>query len=229
MGGISDLLLGGAPSIIQTGIGLAQSLIGGSRAKKAENELENLQTPKYTKNKSIRDYYGQALQRYNVNPYQSQQYQYAQQMSDRNLGAGIGALQDRRSAVGGISRLTAGANNAALRAGIAAEEQQNQRFNQLGAATGMQAADDRMAFQYNEIAPYEKQYNLLASKASGGARIQNAGLSNIFGGLQSASMIGSDYLSNQPQTTGTQDYNYGWNLPATYGGYKGITNYYKRK
>lgn len=227
---IPALAAAAAPAIIQGVGGLVQSIFGGNKEKKALNALESLQTPKYTANKGILDYYNTAMQRYNVNPYQSQEYQYGQTAANRNLAAGVGALQDRRSAVGGISRLTAGANDAALRNGIAAEQEQNQRFGQLGSATGMKAQDDMTRFQYNEVAPYEKQYNLLSAKAGSGANLANAGLQNIFGGLSSASMLGSDYLMNKPQTSGASGgYNYGSNVPSNYSDYLKMRSYYGNK
>lgn len=220
------LLAAAAPAILQAGTGIFQSIFGGNKAKKAQSELENLQTPTYQANKGIMDYYNQALQRYNINPYQSQQYQYGQTAANRNLAAGIGALQDRRSAVGGISRLTAGANDAALRNGISAEQEQNQRFSQLGSATGMKAQDDMTRFQYNEVAPYEKKYNLLSMKAGAANQMQNAGLQNIFGGLTSGSMIGTDYLmNNQTQNTGASG-SYGSNVPSSYSDYLKMKSYY---
>ena len=224
------LLAAAAPAILQGVTGLIQSISGGSKAKKAQSELENLKTPTYNSNKGIMDYYNTAMQRYNVNPYQSQQYQYGQQQSNRNLSAGIGALQDRRSAVGGISRLAAGANDAALRNGMAAEQEQNQRFGQLGSATGMKAQDDMTRFQYNDVAPYEKQYNLLSMKAGAANQMQNAGMQNMFGGLSSLSMLGSDSLLNSMGKTGgaaSSNSGYGNNMPSTYSDYLKMKSYFK--
>jgi hypothetical protein len=45
-----------------------------------------------------------------------------------------------------------------------------------------------MAFQQNELAPFERKYNLLSQKAAANAQTFNTGLSNIFGGLQNLSM-----------------------------------------
>jgi hypothetical protein len=163
--------------------GLAQSIIGGIKAHKAEKKLERLATPEYGGSQSIMDYYNKALQRYNTNPYQSQQYQMATQQADRSQAAGIGALQGRGSAVAGIGRLSALRNNAGLQAGVQAEQQQNQRFGQLGEASEMKTADELRQFQQNKLAPYEKQYNLLSMKAGAGNEMANAGMSNIFGGL----------------------------------------------
>jgi hypothetical protein len=199
--------------IIQAGVGLAQSIFGGSKAKKAQKQLEGMQTPTYGGSESIMDYYNKALARNNANPYQSQQYQYATGAAARNQAAGIGALQDRRSAVGGISRLTAIGNDAALKAGVQAEQQQNQRFGQLGQAAGMKTADELRQFQQNKLAPYEQKYNLLSAKAGAANNTVNSGMSNIFGGLNSAGqmqMIDKMYGSND----GTKRKNSGLTLES---------------
>ncbi len=184
MPGIDPVSLG--LSGVQTLFGLGQSILGGIKQHKAQKSLENLQTPTYNPNSSILDYYNKALQRYNTNPYQSQQYQEGIQEGNRNTAAGIGALQDRGSAVGGISRLVALQNDNALKQGVAAENEQNQRFGQLGSATNMRAADQQYGFQINQLMPYQKQLDLLTAQAGGGKNVVNAGLQNIFGGLSSA-------------------------------------------
>jgi len=182
-GGLDPISL--ATSATQIGIGALQGLIGGFKAKKYQKQLENLQTPTYTPNQSILDYYNKALQRYNVSPYQSAEYKNAINQQGVNQAAGLSALGDRRSALAGVNRLVAAGNQGALNADIAATRRQDQQFGQLGQATGMKSAEDRMAFQQNQIAPYEKKYNLLALKAGGANQTANAGLSNIFGGLSS--------------------------------------------
>lgn len=169
-------------SVAQTALGIGQTLFSGKH--RAEKRLEKLQTPTYGANQSILKYYNDALQRYNVNPYQSQQYQYANQKSNQNFASGINALQGRGSAVGGIAKLTALKNDADLRAGVQAEQSQSQRFGQLGGATQMKVSDDLRQYQQNVLAPYEKKYNLLALKASGANKTAGAGIQNIFGGLQ---------------------------------------------
>jgi hypothetical protein len=172
--------------LIGAGVGLVQSILGGNKAKKAQKQLEGMQVPEYGGSDSIMDYYNKALQRFNTNPYQSQQNQYAQQQADRSQSAGLNSLQSRRSAVGGISRLSALRNDASLKAGAMAEQQQMQNMGMLGEATGMKTADELRQFQQNKIAPYEKQYNLLSMKAGAGNEQANAGMSNIFGGLGAA-------------------------------------------
>lgn len=172
-----------AAGATQAGIGLLQSLFGGRKAKKAQKELENLQTPTYDPNKSILSYYNNALQRYNTNPYNSTLYKTQEQNIGRGVNQGIGLLNDRRSGLAGIAGLIQGQNDSLLKAGIAAENQKDRRFSELAGATNMKLGDDLRQFQYNKLAPYEKKYNLLAMKAGQNATTVNNGLQNIFRGL----------------------------------------------
>lgn len=176
-----------AAPLIQAGLGLVQGVIGGIKAHKAQKQLEKLKSPTYTQSKGILDYYNQALSRYNVNPTESALYKRGMQAVGRNQAAGINALQDRRSALGGISSVLRASNDAALNANVAAEQERNQRFGVLGQAANMKLGEERMAYQQNELAPFERQYNLLAAKAGGANQIANAGISNAFGGLQNIS------------------------------------------
>lgn len=168
-------------SALQTLGGLAQSIIGGGRQKRATQQLEKL-VNNYKTNDSILDYYSKALQRYNVNPYTSALYRQQQDQIRGGTAQAINSLQDRRSVMGGLSSVVQGQNDGLLRAAAAAEGQQAQALNELGQATGMKAGEDRYKF--------ENKANLLAMKASGGSNIMNAGFSNIFGGLQGAGMAG---------------------------------------
>lgn len=184
--------------ILQGVGGLAQSIFGGSRMRRAERALEKLQTPTYEKSAAIGDYYNKALQRYNINPAQSNLYRMQERNIQRNQATGINALQSRRAGIGGISKLVQGSNDAMLNATAAAEQQQSQAFGQLGQAAGMQAGEERQAFNINKLMPYEKQYNLLAGKAAGGAQTMNAGLQNMFGAASSyGQMRSDDYLMNK--------------------------------
>ncbi len=178
--------------ILQGVGGLTQTLLGGGRARRAEKALEALQTPTYEPSKAIGDYYSKALSRYNTNPYNTAMYNQQQRNIQRGTSTGISALQDRRAGVNSISKLIQQQNDASLNAAAAAEGQQVQAFSQLGQAAGMKQGEDRMAFQVNKMMPYEKQYNLLAAKAAGGAQTMNAGVSNLFGGASTAGQMGFD-------------------------------------
>jgi len=174
---------------IQAGLGLYQTIAGGIRAKKSEKALSKMQSPTYDLNPSITDYYQKALARYNPNAYQSAGYRQGQQNIGSNLAAGITASQDRRGGLANVSNLVAQSNRASLSNVANAENQQAQALGQLGSAAGMKAGDDRMAFNINKVQPFERKYNLLAAKASGGNKVMGAGLSNIFGAAQSYDQI----------------------------------------
>lgn len=169
--------------------GGVQSVLGYFREKNAENALENLKTPTYTPSSTIQDYYNKALQRYNINPYSSPLYKMQQQNAERSTAMGLNSLQKRNLALGGVQNLVTAQNDSLLKAGATAEQQQAQQLGQLGQAAGAETKEQDKAFQYNQLAPYQKQYNLLAMKAGGGAGIMNAGLQNIFGGLNSGAQL----------------------------------------
>lgn len=198
-----------APAL-QTGAGIVQSIFGGGRARRAQRELERLPTPIYEGSKSLADYYQKALSRYNTNPYNTSLYN--QQM--RNVGRGtagaLGAIQDRRGGVSSIARILQAGNDASLNAAAAAEQQQAQNFSQLGSASQALTADQMRQFEINKLMPYQVRANMLSAKAGGGANIFNAGLSNIFGGLQSfgqnqllSQLYGTDSI-NTPNVNGPQ-------------------------
>lgn len=191
---------------IQAGAGIAQAIFGGSRARRAQRELEKLPTPVYTPNRSILDYYNEAKSRYNADPYQSPLYKLQSQQAQRSTAQGLSALNDRGMALAGVNALVQGQNDSMLRAAAAAEQEQSRRFGQLAEATGMKAGEDRQAFQYNQVLPFERKSSLLGAKAAGGNQIMNAGLSNIFGGLQSLGQMkmAYDLYGNQdPESTYT--------------------------
>jgi hypothetical protein len=169
--------------IITAGAGLAQSALGFFGAKKARKQLENLQTPTYSPVKSISDYYNEAQRRYQESPYQSNLYKMQAQNIARGTAQGIAGLQDRRSGQAGIQNLVQAQNDALLKAGVAAEQQREQRFGQLGAASQAMGAEQRKEWEVNQMLPYQKRYDILSQKAAGNAQLMNAGLQNIYGGL----------------------------------------------
>ncbi len=181
------------PGMIQGAGGLVQSFLGGGRARRAQRELEKLQTPVYEKSKSIGDYYTKALNRYSADPTKSAMYQNQMQNIQRGTTEGLNALRDRRS--GSISGIIQAQNDASLQAAAAAEQQQQGALAQLGQAAQMQAGEDKMAFQYNKVAPYEKKAALLGAKAAGGNQMLNAGLQNVMGAVNTfGQMKFDDYL-----------------------------------
>jgi len=183
------LLLAAAPAIAQTAGGIYQSLFSGRGKAIKDLELSAARNPIYRGSKPISDYYTEAKSRYGVSPYNSAQYQTAVRDAARGTATGINALQDRRSALGGIGKLVGIQNDKTQQAGVLAENQRNQRFGQLGTAAGMKSGDDRYKFQINELDPYNRRYSLASMKAGQASAVRDAGLSNIYGGLGNASML----------------------------------------
>lgn len=195
-GGMIQALMGAGQAIKQQQLGALQSVIGFFGGRKAKKALENQQTPIYTPSKSISDYYNQALQRYQESPYQGNLYKMQAQNIARGTAQGLSALQDRRSALAGVNSLVQGQNDAMLKAASAAEQQREQRFGQLGAASQAMGAEERQAFNINKMLPYQNRRDILQQKAGGYAQMLNAGLTNYFGGGQAAAIYGSGALGN---------------------------------
>ncbi len=194
-------------------IGVGTAIYKGEKQKKANKKmlaLANAQKP----DQGITDYYKSALQRYNTNPYQSQFYQNAKQNADRNLATGINALQSRRSAVGGISSLLGQTNNAMRSAGVGAEQLQSQAFGQLGAASGVNAAEQKY--------PMEMKYNLYGAQAAGYGQASNAGLQSAYNGLGSVGSYLAANKGNRSSSGGMGYYGGGGNSG---GGYYSGGNY----
>lgn len=212
--------------LIQAVIGGAQSSAGNRRAREAQAKMEQMQKLNYQQSQSINDYYREALRRYAVSPYQTASYKNDIQNIDQNVNMGLSSLQDRRAGVSGVNKLLSLSNDAKLKAGVNAENSQNQKFNQLGGAAGMQAQENRMAYNENVKYPFEQMYNLLGSKAAGGNQIMNAGLQNIFQGLSNASMFGKeDYKIGGNKASGSA---YG-NIPSSYSTYLNNRSYFNKK
>lgn len=164
------LIMGG----LQAAGGALQSILGGGQARRAQRRLEKM-IDNYQTSPSIRDFYTKALNKYNVDPTSSAMYRSIMNQAQQGLTTGLSSLQSRGGALAGTANLVQGYNDAALRAGAAAENQQQQDLSTLGSATQLKDREDKYKF--------EAKYNLLSQKAGAGNQIMNAGLSNIFGGL----------------------------------------------
>ena len=182
--------------LIAAGTGAAASgamAIGSNqRRKRRERELDEYakQSPLYGGSKPISEYYQTALNRYKENPYQSQQYQVGARNVQRATAQGIGALQDRRSALGGIARLAQGQADALTNLGVSAEGQRNARFGQLGAATQMKNADLMHQFNINQMDPYQRQLQLKQMKSQAANEEYARDVSNTMSNLSNAASIG---------------------------------------
>jgi hypothetical protein len=188
---MSFAAIGITSAVISTGLGAYSAISADTKQKRAQRNLEDLakNSPLYKPDKSINDYYQQALNRFNENPYQSQQYQMGAMNARRATAQGLRALQDRRSAIGGISRLEAGQNYAMQNLGAQAEAQRNQRFNQFGNATQMKSADYQRQFDFNQMTPYNRKLQLEQMKGAAAGEQLNAGMQMIGQGLSAAGTI----------------------------------------
>jgi hypothetical protein len=111
-------------------------------------------------------------------------------------------LQDRRSALGGISRLAQGQADALTNLGVSAEAQRNARFSQLGGAAQMKAAQDKYLFDINEMTPYNRMLALKQMKAQSANARQAAGLQTLAGGLSNAANAAMFAQGSSPAPTG---------------------------
>jgi hypothetical protein len=178
-------LAGTAASV---GLGAAQMISSNKAQKRAQSALERQaqNSPLATESKALNDYYQEALNRYKESPYQSAAYQQAMQNARRTTASGLGALQDRRSAIGGISRL-GGLERGASQGAIAQGEQmQAQRFSELARATQMKKAQEDELFDINEMTPYQRKLQLEQMKGAAAGERYNAGMQMVGQGLSNA-------------------------------------------
>jgi len=173
----------------QAALGIGQAIGGFIQQRKATKQLEGMQSPTYTPNQSILDYYNKSLAKYKVDPRQTDLYRMQEQNANRELSSGLSSLQSRGQALAGVNNLVQAKNDSLLKASATAEQMQGQDLNRLGQATAMKTTEDQREFEINQQQPFERKYNLKALKASGGTNIANAGISNIFGAGQSYDQI----------------------------------------
>lgn len=169
---------------LQTLAGLGQSIFSGGR--KAEKKLNKLldNSPLYKENASILEYYNTALSRYGVSPTDSAMYKRQLGNIGRNQATALSSLQGRRSALAGTSSILRAGNDATLDAEVAAEGEKNRRFGELGNATTMKAEEDYKGYYNNVLMPWELKTSAAGQKLQGAQQRKNAGMQNIFGGLQ---------------------------------------------
>lgn len=176
----------------------AQALTGGvqslfSGRKKAQRELDALgnKMPVYSGNKSIADYFQESQNRYNENLLNNPVYIQAKQNADRIAATALGGLQGRGGASATAARLAGIQNEGLMGAATEAQRMKDQRFRELGSATGMKAGDDRMMFQ-SQVDRFNRQDMLARQKAAAANQRFDAGLRNVMGGLGTAALVSGD-------------------------------------
>jgi len=192
-------------ALIPAAVGLAQTVIGGIKAKKERERLEKMNVPTAQKDTSVSRYYNEAMRRYNTAPTSTYAYKNAMQNIGRNQNMALKALQDRRGLIGGINTVVGRSNDAALNAAGQAEREQANRFAMLGGAGRAKSADDRYLFEQNQMAPYNKNATLAGMKGQANAQVMNTGIQNIYSGLSNYAMMKSgtykDPYAAPPPTT----------------------------
>jgi hypothetical protein len=198
---MSFAVVGISSAAIAAGTGAYTAISARKAQKRSQAELERQaqNSPLRKESKSLNDYYQQALNRYNENPYQSAAYQQAMQNARRTTASGLGALQDRRSAIGGISRLGGLESGASQRAVAQGEQMQAQRFSELGRATQMKKRDEDELFDINVMTPYQRKLQLEQMKGAAAGERYNAGMQMVGQGLSNAAMVGMQYSANNPR------------------------------
>ena len=189
--------VGTAGSLAMGGIQMANANKQQRRAQ-AALERQAANSPLRKESKSLNDYYQQALNRFKESPYQSAAYQQAMQNARRTTASGLGALQDRRSAIGGISRLGGLESGASQRAVALGEQMQAQRFNELGRATQMKKRDEDELFDINVMTPYQRNLQLEQMKGAAAGERYNAGMQMVGQGLSNALSYATDLSYTNP-------------------------------
>jgi hypothetical protein len=195
--------IAGASALAGAGMGAASMIGGRKQQKKAQEALERQaqSSPLYKPDKSIDAYYQEAMNRYRENPYQSQQYQVGQRNIQRATAQGISALQDRRSAIGGIGRMQANQMGAMQNLGAQAEASRQQRLGQLGQATQLKSGDYQRQFDINQMTPYNRQLQLEQMKAQAAGERYNTGMQMVGQGVSAiGSLAASGAFANTKPT-----------------------------
>lgn len=174
--------IGLAAGAAKTLSGVGQTAFSGQRRAERDLTKQIEAIPEYTKSPSILEYYEQARQRYGVSPTQTAMYKRQMQNIQRAGATGLAGARGTAARMGAASSIARSLSDATLGAEVAAEQEQNRRFGQLGAAAQMRRSEDVMQ-QQRELMKQEQRIRQASAKAAGRAAVQRAGLTNIFGGL----------------------------------------------
>lgn len=189
--------IAGGSALAGVGMGAAQMASSNKKQKRAQAELERqaANSPLRKESKSLNDYYQEALNRYQESPYQSAAYQQAMQNARRTTASGLSALQDRRGAIGGVTRIGVLERGASQGAVAQAEQMKAQRFSELGRATQMKKANEDELFDINVMTPYQRKLQLEQMKGAAAGERYNAGMQMVGQGLSNA-LSYATYMDN---------------------------------
>jgi len=197
------------PAAVQGLTGLGQFLFSGQNKARKEMEKMAKNSPMYKGGGSIMDYYNRALQRSTAGLTDTAAYKTQMQNIGAGTSQGIGALQDRRSGLAGIGGLIGNQTRLQQNAVVNAEQEQNRRFNQLGSAAQMKTGEETKRYQYNQLNPYLRQFQLAQQKAAAAANTKQTGIQNLFqaGANTMAAMSGGQQKQASPMSSGLSDTN----------------------
>lgn len=173
--------------LITAAVSLGSAANKKRQAKLAEKGLEGMQNPTYRPNQSILDYYSMALKKYQTSPTDTAGYKRDTQNIRQSTTQALSSLNKLRS--GDVANIVQGQNNSLLKAAVNAENRKAQELGVLADATRLKAGEGAKEFQYNQIAPFEKNYNLLALKAAGSRADQRTSTQNAYNNLGAAASI----------------------------------------
>jgi len=199
LGTAATIALAGTAASV--GMGAYQMASSNKAQKRAQAELERQaqNSPLRKESKSLNDYYQEAKNRYNENIYQSAAYQQAMRNADRTTAAGISALQDRKSAIGGVTKLSRLKGEALNNAILGGEYARNQRFSELGRATQMKKGDEDELFDINVMTPYQRKLQLEQMKGAAAGERYNAGMQMVGQGLSNALSYATNLEYTDPE------------------------------
>jgi hypothetical protein len=184
--------------MLGTALAIGQGLYGLYNASQARKQADEYQakmekmaksSPLQTQSPELANYYQQALNRYNENPFTTPYYLESIKQANRGAANAIGAMQSRGSAIGTIGRINQGLMDNSNRAIGSAVQNKNQQFSQLGSATQMKKSERDQMFDINQMTPYNRMLQLQQLKTQAANDRYNAGLSMAAQGVSSLGQL----------------------------------------
>lgn len=185
-------LLAGA--LISGGLNLAKGIVGGVQAARASRELKNIKAPTYERPEEIGDLLSLYQQRANISqiPGQENMESRMDAATASSIGAAERAAPSSVAALGAVTDVYGKKQDAIRDLATTFAQYKAQRQAELGGALQTAAGYSDKEFEMNKWLPYQVKMNELTSQ-------KQAGLSNLFGGLEG---MGSTALN----LMGTQSY-----------------------
>ena len=183
-------------SVLGTAFGIYQGINANNRADEAQARIDKLakNSPIYKPDKSIQDYYQQALNRYNENPFQSAGYVESLKQANRTAANVLKAGQSRGAAIGMAPRIDQMVQDQKDRAISGAVQNKSAQFSQLGSATNMKGGQTAKAFDINQLTPYNTRLGLDQMQLSAANEQFGGGVQTAISGISNLGAIGAKGL-----------------------------------